>query len=223
MPKKQKIRKFKGSSGSASKKEPSFNVVLTQEISGGFSSSTTVDAISILYENFSGFPELAAFFLYAKRKWIRLRISYTNWTGVVGFMPVNYLSPMTSTGTIYQGAIAELPGSVRVQPGFNNTGQVFKLGFKEEGFCCQELYNSGSPTSSGWLFLYNDAGSPSSWSICLQIEVMFNFRRRNPFVLSITPDLKREKGEKYEILQDKDKKEESKIEEGKPRILSKKP
>jgi len=219
MPKKQKIRKFKkGSSGSAFKKEPTFNVVLTYDVAGAVSAAT--DSISIVYEGYSGFPQLATFFLYAKRKWIRLRVSYTGWSGVVSFMPVNYLSLMTSTASLYSGAIAEMPGSVRVQSGADNTGKIFKLGFKEEGFSCQELYNSGSPTSTGWLFIYNSSYTTGSYPINMQIETMFSFRGRNPFVLSITPDLTVQK-EKFEVLSDK--KEESKIEEGKPRILLQKP
>lgn len=177
-----------------SRLDPTYQHVLTADISNSVTAPTTDVTGFVSWSNLSGLPQLAAFFEMAHPLKYRIRLSYTNWSGTIAFVPINpyaYGTLPTASNLDYQ-ALKEVRGSIRVQSGFGNTGTMCTFPFANQGWNAYGLYNAGPPV--GYYAAYNDAPSSTlaNWTIQMTLEVLVSFRRRTLYQYSVTPTLKKD-------------------------------
>lgn len=192
MPKNQKSRKGRRPSkrrSSRSLQDPSFTHVLTYTYYTAVSTPTAGVFNSVYFGLLSGFPQLATFFEMYQPVMYRMLISYTNWTGTAAFVPQSPLSydiPSTIS-QVDTSALKEVRGSVRVQPGYSNTGSWSSYPYAQQGF--QTYGAANSNVDAGYLVFYNDAPTVANWTVQMSLEIRVRFFRRTLFYFAITPTL----------------------------------
>lgn len=195
MPKNQKSRKgrrpFKRQSTTSSRSDPSFTHTLSYTYFNSTTAPTAGTVLAIRYSGLAGFAQLSTFFEMAQPMSYRIRVSYTGWSGIVAFVPVN---PLDSFVPIFSnldvGALDEVRGAVRIQSGSSNTGGWSRFPFATGGFQTYGLFNNN--LNLGYIATYNDAPTVVSWTTQLTIEVKVKFFRRTLYFFAITPTLRSE-------------------------------
>jgi hypothetical protein len=161
-------------------KDPSYTHTLSYDVSNEGAIGTENVAYQITYADLSGFAELTSFFQFAQPLRFRIRLSYTGWSGLVSFVPVNWVLQTAIPTTFLPDSLATTKGYVRVQAGADNSGAWASFEFPNQGWDSYLLYGPTSKTLGYFLF-YNDSYlSPTlAWPIQAQLDVDVKFRRRN--------------------------------------------
>jgi hypothetical protein len=174
-------------------KDPSFTHTLNAEATLTAANGTITSVFPIGYHSLSGFAQLSTFFEFARPLKFQIRVSYTGWSGVAAFVPVNYQSDVTITATpILDGALETYPGSVRIQSGYNNTGRWTTFPFAQLGWNAQVLDSTNR--TSGYLVFYNDLPTTTvAYTIQAEVRITCKFWRRNILLYTPTgPSLRKE-------------------------------
>jgi hypothetical protein len=174
-----------------SRLDPSYQHVLTYDAASTIIAPTSTSVVFVPWSSISGLSQLAAFFEMAHPLRYRLRLSYTNWSGTLAFVPINPYAygTLPSLTNLDNQALREVRGSIRVQSGFNNTGSWCTFPFANQGWNAYGLFNAGPPL--GYYAAFNDApGVTANWTIQLTLEVVVIFRRRTLYSYTVTPTKK---------------------------------
>lgn len=175
--------------GPRGNRDPSFTHVLSYLCGTSVSAPGNGFVGVVPINQLSGFNQLGTFFEMYKPTKYRLKISYTNWSGTMCFVPQNPIiadSPPTLTSTDPL-AVMEVRGSVRVQAGYNNTGTWCTFPFTNVGL--QTHISDTTPLIIGYLLAYNDAPLVSNWTIQATLEVETRFFRRTLYYYLVGPTL----------------------------------
>ena len=156
-------------------RDPSFTHTLTTDLAASIAMGTGTYVSAISAGNLGGFPQLANFFECFTPRSYRIRLSYTNWSGTIAFVPLNpFTATVPSATSLLVQSLREVSGAVRVQQGFTNTGAKVSYPYPSMGWQCASI--SSNPI--GYIAAYNDTPIVLAWTIQVTIEIDVRFYRR---------------------------------------------
>lgn len=176
MIKKNKGFKAKAKKPNIQKSQETFTHTLASVVSGNAAIGTPAVMVTVYYSALDGFNTLAKFFSRAHPVKFRIKAAYTNYTGLVGYQPINWETAPTTPVAFLPGAMAEARGTVYLQVGSRNFGQTCPYAYAQAGWDATVL----SPKIAGYLLFYNDNSLlATTWEYQAEIMIDIKFSKRD--------------------------------------------